>query len=131
MALYLDIFDNKAAKRCPITEFYFCKNCEMLVLNKFFLCSWLKSDSSFIFFIIYFYFVVDADYQAFLEQLEKQEENLPSAEVYIEEIQARNAVDKNSSYKSNLLSNIYILYIIYIIFIYSTKITQTPCTEVM
>ena len=37
----------------------------------------------------------DLDYLQFLEQLEKEEEKLPSAEVYIEEIEAIKAVDKS------------------------------------
>ena len=42
----------------------------------------------------------DPEFIQFLESLDKEEEKLPSAEIYIEEIEAAKAIDKNSKYQA-------------------------------
>ena len=41
---------------------------------------------------------LDPEFIQFLESLDKEEEKLPSAEIYIEEIEAAKAIDKNSKF---------------------------------
>ena len=42
--------------------------------------------------------LIDPEFIQFLESLTQEEEKLPSAEIYIEEIEAMKAIDKNSNY---------------------------------
>jgi len=46
---------------------------------------------------------LDNDFLQFLETLSKEEEKLPSAEIYIEEIEAQKAIDKNSEHQLFLM----------------------------
>ena len=53
---------------------------------------------------------LDPEFIQFLESLTQEEEKLPSAEIYIEEIEAQKAIDKNSNFYYDITLNYIILY---------------------